>query len=84
MSEVDEDLQSLAALSHALAQAAIEEAGHGARAPEVADEVMHGCGGRRDVVALALSYVLRAETDHDGDLTSAIDGVALVLRRLSA
>ncbi|HEX2850849.1 MAG TPA: hypothetical protein VHN98_09860 [Acidimicrobiales bacterium] len=78
-----DDLAGLAALSHALAAAAMAGAAGGARVTEVADDVMAAAGGRRDVVALALSYVLRAARERGEDLTTAIDAVALAVRRLS-
>lgn len=83
MNTVD-DLAGLAALSHALAEAAITGVASGAALGDVADEVVASSGGRREVAALALSYVLRAEVERGLDLAEAVDAVSRAVRRLAS
>jgi len=79
------DLQTLAELSHGLERIALSLAADGIDRRVVAVEIEERCGGQREALAIALSYLLRRRTlgteTEPAVLDAAVDAVVAALRR---
>jgi hypothetical protein len=79
------DFEMLAELSHGLERSALALAESGSAIGYIATEIQTLAAGQREVIAIALSYLLRERSlrdgADDGPLANAIDALVLALRR---